>query len=236
MGFVAGGAALGASLGPITNFAGAGAGAGGIAALLGNLAGHPLWGPLMAQAGGSLLNQFINPPSAAEKATGKMMQASVDALPMLQRAAAGLPTAATKNIQRQVRQEGQRFGQSYAASARKGGMLGALPGGSTPYRAGLGRIESDVQAATAQQLGTAQQAALSQLTGLGTAAGGLSLGQETLRFQRETQMMEGLADWLEDFHKNEEDPQYKEAYDLVSMIIKQAYEQVKIPNYSTGAR
>lgn len=207
--------------------AGGAAAGGGIAATLAGLASHPLWGPILASFGTNLASKFLSPETAYEKGAQQQMQAGLSVLPELQRAAAGLPTAASKGIIRQVRQEGTRQQQAYATSARKAGMLGGVPGGSTPYRAEQGRIQSDVRQIMGQRLGTAQLAAQQQLSSMISPGIAATERQGIYREASETESMSALARWLQHYNTNKENPQYQEFMDLIKQSIRQSLQPVE---------
>jgi len=155
-GAVAGGAAAGGAIG-----------AGGIAATLGGLLTDPIWGALIAELGTGAVNRFLGfgGPSPEEQANQQRLQAAQSVFPDLQRAAAGLPTAGSNAITRQVRREGTSFQQSAAASARGAGQLGGAPQGGSIFRAQSERIQAGQQEALAQRLGQHQQSAQQLLLG-----------------------------------------------------------------------
>lgn len=141
--------------------------AAGALAVLGKLATDPVWGSLLAQMGTGLVNRFLGLGGQApyEEANQARLQAGMSALPELQRAAAGLPTASSDALMRQVRREGTAMQQSMAASARGSGMLGGTPQGGPIYRAQSERIQAANQEALAQRLGQHQMQAQQTLMG-----------------------------------------------------------------------
>lgn len=223
------GAAIG-FMGPVASglgLSGAAAGA-GIWGTLSGMAASPLWGPLMAMGGTSLLERFLSPQTAYEKASGQMMQAGMSILPELQRQAAGLPTAVSKNIIRQVRQAGTRQQQAYATSARRGGMLGQLPGGSTPYRVQQGRIQGDIRQVMGQRLSEAQLAAQGQLAGF--AQGGMRAAERQGIYREESGaiMMRSLGRWMQQYSANKGNPRYERAMQIILESINQAGQPAQV--------
>ena len=163
-GLVGGGATLGAAAG---GGAAAGAGGLGIGAILAKLGSDPVWGSLMAEMGTGLVNKFLGLGGASpyEQANQSRLDAAQSVLPDLKKAAAGLPTASSDALMRQVRREGTAMQQSMAASARGSGALGGTPQGGSIFRAQSERIQGAQQEAMAQSLGQHQIAAQQMLMG-----------------------------------------------------------------------
>jgi len=139
----------------------------GVGTILAKLATDPVWGSLMAEMGTGFVNNFLGlgGDSPYEQANKQRLQAAQSALPGLQRAAAGLPTASSDALMRQVRREGTSMQQSMAASARGSGMLGGTPQSGPMFRAQSERIQAGQQEIMAQRLGQHQLQAQSLLMG-----------------------------------------------------------------------
>lgn len=139
----------------------------GIGAILAKLGSDPVWGSLMAEMGTGLVNKFLGLGGASpyEQANQERLQAAQGVLPDLKRAAAGLPTASSDALMRQVRREGTSMQQSMAASARGSGALGGTPQGGSVFRAQSERIQGAQQEALVQRLGQHQMQAQQLLMG-----------------------------------------------------------------------
>lgn len=144
-----------------------GAGGAGIAGILGGLLTDPVWGALAAELGTGAINKFLGFGGASpeEQANKQRLDAATSAIPDLRRAAAGLPTASSNALMRQVRREGTAFQQSAAASARGAGQLGGTPQGGSIFRAQSERIQGAETEALAQRLGQHQMQAQQLLLG-----------------------------------------------------------------------
>jgi hypothetical protein len=178
----------------------------------------------MAIAGGKLISGIFGGESDYEKAAKQQIQAGLGVLPELQRAAAGLPTASSRNIMAQVRQEGTRQRQGYATAARRAGTLGQLPGGSQPFRSESARQQDANRAIMTQRLGQYQAQAAQTLAGQITP--GLQAGQrqEALREQEEGMTMVALARFMQYASGNQGDPQTQELLDDIKKLVKQSLE------------
>jgi len=143
------------------------AGGAGIAATLGGLLTDPIWGAIISELGTGAVNKFLGfgGQSPEQQANQQRLDAAQGVLPDLRRAAAGLPTASSNALMRQVRREGTSFQQSAAASARGSGQLGGTPQGGSIFRAQSERIQGAQQEASAQLLGQHQQSAQQLLLG-----------------------------------------------------------------------
>jgi len=137
-----------------------------ILATLGKLATDPVFGPMLAEMGTGIVNRFLgigDTTPGFDQANTQLLQAGQAALPDIRRAAAGMPTAATGNIMRQVRREGTAMQQSMAASATRSGLVGGTPRGTDPFRAQSERIQVGQQESLANLLGQHQQNAQQML-------------------------------------------------------------------------
>lgn len=154
--FIAGASAGGATAGGV-----------GIGAALGGLLTDPIWGALISELGTGAVNKFLGfgGQSQFEQANQQRLEAAQGALPDLRKAAAGLPTASSNALMRQVRREGTAMQQSMAASARGAGQLGGTPQGGSVFRAQSERIGGAQQEALAQRLGQHQMSAQQLLLG-----------------------------------------------------------------------
>lgn len=205
--------------------AGAGAAGGaGILATLGGLAASPIFGPLMSIAGGKLISGLFGGQSDYERAAQQQMQAGLSVLPELQRAAAGLPTASSRNIMAQVRQEGTRQRQAFSASARQAGTLGQLPGGSQPFRSETARQQETNRAIMAQRLGAFQTSAMQTLTGQITPGIQAGQRQEALRQQEEGMTMVALARFMRYAAGNKAEPETQELLELAKELARRSLE------------
>lgn len=188
----------------------AGLSSGGVMGTLAGLAAHPLWGSLMAMGGYRILEGILSPKTPYERAAERQMQAGLSVIPELQKQARGEPTAASRAVVQQVRQEGQRQQQSYATSARKAGMLGSTPGGQPSYRAETGRIQSDVRQVMGQRLGQAQLAAQQQLAGFLQPGIQSTERQDIYRDVQEEKTLAGIGRWMQRYYDNKGDPRWEE--------------------------
>jgi hypothetical protein len=124
----------------------------------------PITQAILAQVGGQIVGSLfesISGPSAGEQAIGQQLGIGQTLIPQLQAQAAGRPTAATQAQMGQLRQQGTRMQQSYAASAQRQGIAG-----TTPARAQQGRLQAATLQGMAGVLGQAQVSAQQQLGGL----------------------------------------------------------------------
>jgi hypothetical protein len=124
----------------------------------------PITQAILAQVGGQIVGSLfesISGPSAVEQAIGQQLGIGQTLIPQLQAQAAGRPTAATQAQMGQLRQQGTRMQQSYAASAQRQGIAG-----TTPARAQQGRLQAATLQGMAGVLGQAQVSAQQQLGGL----------------------------------------------------------------------
>ena len=200
---------------------GAGAGAGGAAAVggglggtLGMITGNPLLAALLAQAGSRMFSSFFGGASPYEQAAGQMLGAQRELIPQLQRQAAGLPTIATENIKRQLRQEGTRQGQAFAASAQRQGIAGMAPA-----TAQQGRIAAATTEAIGNQLAQAQLAAQQQLLGVG-AQGMQAQGLIEQRQQAtQQQFMSDIGAFMGWYQQNQYDPLAMEMMDALRQLF-----------------
>jgi len=177
---------------------------------IGMLMGHPLWGAIIGNIGSSLLQRIMGPELPYGQYAEEQMGAINSMLPELRSAAQGLPTAGSRAIQDQVRAEGNRQQQSYAQGARQRGMVGGLPGGTTPYAAQQGRVQAATQSAMTQQLGQHQIAAQQTLAGMSPTAmqhmGVTQLADQQARGN----IMSALGRFSGEFMNNRNNPQYQE--------------------------
>jgi len=139
----------------------------GVGSVLAGLLTDPVWGAIAAELGLGAAGKFLGlgGQSDIEQANQQRLQAAQSVFPDLRRAAAGLPTASSNNISRQVRREGTAMQQSMAASARGAGQLGGTPQGGSAFRAQSERIHVGQQEALSQRLGQHQIAAQQLLLG-----------------------------------------------------------------------
>ena len=159
-----------------------------IPAIFAQLAADPVWGALMSELGLGAISGLLGGGGEApfERASAAQLRAGESVLPGMQRAAAGLPTAAGRAITRQVQREGTAMQQSLAASSRRAGHLGA-PSGTSPFRAQSERVQVGQQEALTQRLGQhqlgARQALLSGLQpAIQTQAGFYQQGLQNEKF------------------------------------------------------
>jgi len=138
-----------------------------IGSVLKNLLTDPVWGSIAAELGTGLVSGFLGlgGQSPEEQANQQRLQAAQSALPGLRRAAAGMSTASSNAITRQVRREGTGMQQSMAASARGAGFLGGTPQGGNLFRAQSDRVHAAQTEALSQRLGQHQQSAQALLMG-----------------------------------------------------------------------
>jgi len=177
---------------------------------LGMLMGHPLWGTIIGNIGSNLLQRIMGPELPYGQYAEDQMGAVNSMLPELRGAAQGIPTAGSRAIQDQVRTEGNRQQQSYAAGARQRGMVGGLPGGTTPYAAQQGRVQAATQGAMTQALGQHQMAAQQTLAGMNpTAMQHMNLTQ-TADQQARGDIMGVLGRFSGQYMNNRNNPQYQE--------------------------
>lgn len=153
----------------------------GIGSLLTGLLTDPVWGALIAELGTGAVNKFLGLGGASpeEKANQQRLEAAQSVFPDLRKAAAGLPTASSNALMRQVRREGTAFQQSAAASARGAGQLGGTPQGGSIFRAQSERIQGAQQEAQVQLLGQHQMQAQQLL--LGQLQPAIQTGQQFAR-------------------------------------------------------
>jgi len=139
----------------------------GLGSVLAGLLTDPVWGSIAAELGTGLVSGFLGlgGQSPEEQANQQRLQAAQSALPGLRRAAAGMSTASSNAITRQVRREGTGMQQSMAASARGAGFLGGTPQGGNLFRAQSDRVHAAQQESLAQRLGQHQQQAQQLLLG-----------------------------------------------------------------------
>lgn len=169
--------------------------AGAILPILGSLMSDPVFGAIFAEMGTGLVNKFLglgggNEPF--EQASRQQLEAAQAALPDIRRAAAGLPTASSRAIMRQVQREGTGMQQSLAASARQKGQLGG-PAGSTPFRAQSERIMAAQQEGLIQRLGQHQTAAQGQLASMLSPAIGREAGFQQQRLGQKAKVFGTLG-------------------------------------------
>ena len=139
----------------------------GLGSVLAGLLTDPVWGSIAAELGTGLVSGFLGlgGQSPEEQANQQRLQAAQSALPGLRRAAAGMSTASSNAITRQVRREGTGMQQSMAASARGAGFLGGTPQGGNLFRAQSDRVHAAQTEALSQRLGQHQQSAQALLMG-----------------------------------------------------------------------
>jgi len=208
---LAGAGALGAGIGSLGGPVGAGMGGGVLASLM----AHPLWGNVISQIGGTALQGILGTELPYGQYAQEQLQAISGMLPELQQAAAGQPTAASKAIKEQVKTEGRGFQQSYAQGARKAGMVGGLPGGTTPYRAQQGRVQAATEGAMIQRLGQYQQGAQQTLAGMAPTAFQHAGIQEMTDMKSREAMMGFMGDFNKTYFDNQYDPQYRKMIDFL---------------------
>lgn len=187
---------------------------GGIGGLLGMATGNPLLSALLAQAGSYAFSKILGQTSPYEEAAGSMLAAQQELLPQLQRQAAGLPTVATENIKRQLRQEGTRQGQAFAASASRQGIRGTTPGAAQQ-----GRVAAATTQAIGNQLGQAQLAAQQQLLGVGAQglqAQGIAEQQQAAQQQ---QFMSDIGAFMGWYGQNKTNPMALEMMGLLRKLL-----------------
>jgi len=191
-----------------------------VPAILAKLAADPVWGALLAEFGTGIIGGLLGGGREApyERASAAQLRAGEGVLADLQRASAGLPTAASRAITRQVQREGTAMQQSMAASARRAGHLG-MPSGTTPFRAQSERMQVGQQEALTQRLGQQQLGAQQMLySGLGPAI------ERQAGFQRQglqTEMyVKGALGRLGRYYKeNPEDEQVNRLLKLLEQLI-----------------
>ena len=173
------------------------------------LAENPWAAAIIANIGMNIGGSIFGQTSPYEQAVQQQAQIGKSLIPQLQRQAAGLPTAASQAIMRQVRQNTTAAQQSYAAGATARG------GGGTPVAAQQSRFRAAETQTLGNVLGQQQMQAQQQLASLyGT---GLQM-QGTLEQQEaaaQQQVMRTLMRFLQRYRENPDDPMYKEMYESV---------------------
>lgn len=196
---------------------------------LGTIAGNPLLGAILAQAGSVALGNLFASESPYEQATQQNLSVGQALIQQLQRQAAGQPTAATRAQQQQLQQQAKRMQQSYAASAQRAGI-----GGTTPARAQQGRLQSAMLESMGGIMGQAQQSAQQQLLGVygqGLQAQAQLEAQENAAKQQFMSSLGSLMSW---YRQNKSDAQaqefmnyYKRILDLQTRALESAIPQQK---------
>jgi len=164
------------------------------------LAQHPIVAQLLLDKGYDVYKGLMGgKASPYEQAATQQLGIGKSLIPQLQAAAQGMPTAATRNIQKQLRQQTTSAQQSYAAAATARG------GGGTPVAAQQARFRAAETQALGQQLGAAQQVAQTQLTGI--YSGGMQAvgALEQRELQAKGQVLGALGDYLAYYREGQRD-------------------------------
>ncbi|MHA1949176.1 MAG: hypothetical protein ACW99G_01710 [Candidatus Thorarchaeota archaeon] len=200
-------------------------------AILAGLMKHPLWGSIIGSIGDKFLGNILGPELPYGQYAEEQLDAINSMLPDLKTQAAGGETAATRAITEQVRQEGIRAGQSYAQGARRAGLVGGQPGGTTPYRAQQGRVMAATQQGMIQARGQLAADAQRTLAGLSpTAFQHAGISQEADR-QGSNDIMAALGRFNREYQQNQFDPLFQEFLELMKEKLFEAGGQpTTIPN------
>ena len=174
---------------------------------------NPLLASLLASIGYNMFGQLTG-SSPAEQAAQQQIGIGKTLIPQLQAQAMGQPTMATEMQMRQIKQQGTRMGQSYAASAQRQGIPG-----TTPARAQQGRMQVATAGAMGDILGQAQQSAQAQLGGL--YAGGVSAQQlmEQQKAANKQAFMGGLGEFMGWYRENKADAQAQRVLDMAMVLL-----------------
>jgi hypothetical protein len=159
------------------------------ASLLGNPLVQGIGARLLAALGGKALGGIVGSPqdTAFQQQLNQIQALQPDYLNLLRQQAAGQPTAVTRAITEQVRQQGRGQQQALATSA---GRLGQ--GGTAVARAQQARQLAAENQALTQLLGQAQQQAQQQIGALT----GQATQQQALLAQQEAQDISELAGFI----------------------------------------
>ena len=229
-GSLAGAGALGAGIGSLGGPVGAAMGGGVLAQLM----AHPLWGNIISQIGGRALQGMLGTELPYGEFAQQQLQAIGGMLPELQQAARGEPTAASRAIREQVKTEGRGFQQSYAQGARRAGMVGGLPGGTTPYRAQQGRVQAATEGAMIQRLGQYQTSAQQTLAGLAPTAMQHAGIQEMTDMRAREDLMGFMGDFNRSYFDNQYDPQFRQMMEFLRNYLFQSASTSVTPVNPTG--
>jgi len=163
----------------------------------------PVWAAaILASAGSqavnSLLGRLFETTSPAEQAAQQQTAIGQTLIPQLQAQMMGAQTPATRAQNMQLQQATTRLGQSYAASARAGGMGSPTLGGGQPTvsRAQQGRYQAAQVQGMASIMGQSQQAAQQQLGGIYQQGVGMQAAMEQQELAARGQSIASLGSFF----------------------------------------